>query len=101
MCTLHKPSGQARVRIHGRDFYLGPFGSPESRDEYDCLVAKHFLQKPDVTKDSVLISRLALNYIELAPAYCRKNGEQPSEFHVLQMALIDDADAAVYRHASR
>jgi len=32
--------GQARVRINGRDHYLGPYGSPESEAEYDRLVKK-------------------------------------------------------------
>lgn len=35
----HKPTGQARVRLDGRDHYLGPFGSPESKARYDELVA--------------------------------------------------------------
>ncbi len=37
---LHSPSGQAVVTIHGRDHYLGPYGSPESRAEYDRRVAE-------------------------------------------------------------
>jgi hypothetical protein len=28
---LHKPTGRTRVRINGQDFYLGPYGSEESR----------------------------------------------------------------------
>jgi len=28
--TLHKPSGLARVRIQGRDIYLGGHGTPEA-----------------------------------------------------------------------
>ena len=28
----HKPTGQARVRINGKDYYLGKFGSPESHE---------------------------------------------------------------------
>lgn len=37
---FHKPSGQARVRIDRADHYLGPYGSPESRDRYDELIAE-------------------------------------------------------------
>lgn len=85
--ALHKPSGQARVRIKGKDFYLGEHGSQESRDEYDRLIAKFYSRKLDVTKDSVVISRLAVNYIEFARGYYRKNGSLTSEFHVIQMAL--------------
>src|SRR5262245_38539081 len=38
---LHKPSGQARVRICGRDVYLGRFGSPEARAAYERLLADY------------------------------------------------------------
>jgi integrase len=38
--SLHKASGQAKVRIDGRDHYLGPHGSPESHARYDALVAE-------------------------------------------------------------
>ena len=38
--SLHKPTGQARVRIDGRDFYLGEYASNESRIRYGELVAK-------------------------------------------------------------
>lgn len=36
----HRASGQERVRIHGRDHYLGPIGSQEARDNYAALVVK-------------------------------------------------------------
>jgi hypothetical protein len=35
---LHKPSGQARVRVDGRELYLGVHGSPESVAAYQKLV---------------------------------------------------------------
>lgn len=34
----HAPSGQERVRWLGRDYYLGPIGSPEARAEYVKLI---------------------------------------------------------------
>lgn len=37
---LHKGTGQAKVRLNGRDFYLGSYGTPESRRLYDELVEK-------------------------------------------------------------
>lgn len=37
---LHKPTGQAVVTLSGRDVYLGPHGSPESRALYDQKVAE-------------------------------------------------------------
>jgi hypothetical protein len=35
---LHKPTGQAVVTLSGRDFYLGRFGYPEGRAEYDRMI---------------------------------------------------------------
>lgn len=37
---LHKPTGQARVRINGTDVYLGRYDSPESRAEYARIIAE-------------------------------------------------------------
>lgn len=39
--TLHKPTGQGRVRIDGRDFYCGPFGSQECQQRYAELIREH------------------------------------------------------------
>jgi integrase len=36
----HKPSGQARVRINGKDRYLGKFGTPGSHELYDELISE-------------------------------------------------------------
>ena len=38
--THHKPSGQARVRLAGRDLYLGKFGTPEAEAAYHAAVAE-------------------------------------------------------------
>ena len=37
--SLHKPSGQAKVRHNGRTIYLGKFGSPESKEAYARFIA--------------------------------------------------------------
>jgi hypothetical protein len=36
----HKSDGRALVTIGGRDIYLGRWNSPESRDEYDRVIAE-------------------------------------------------------------
>ncbi|HTK73829.1 MAG TPA: site-specific integrase, partial [Gemmataceae bacterium] len=43
---LHKSSGQAIVTLRDqvgnrRDFYLGPYDSPESKTEYNRVLAEH------------------------------------------------------------
>ena len=85
--ALHKPSGQARVRIKGQDIYLGAFDSPESHQEYDRLLAKFYLGKLDVQVDSLSIARLAIMYIEHAKSYYLKDGVQTSEISAIQLAL--------------
>jgi hypothetical protein len=37
---LHKPSGRAYVRIHGKVTYCGDYGSAKSKQEYGRLVAE-------------------------------------------------------------
>lgn len=37
---LHRPSGLAIVTLNGQDHYLGRWGSPQSRDEYDRLIGE-------------------------------------------------------------
>jgi hypothetical protein len=38
--SLYKASGKVVVRIAGKDHYLGPYGTPESREAYQRLVAE-------------------------------------------------------------
>lgn len=42
----HAASGQERVRVNGRDVYLGPIGSRQARDNYADLVRKLADQQP-------------------------------------------------------
>lgn len=43
--TLHKPTGQGRVRINGRDFYCGAFGSRECQERYAELIREFAREK--------------------------------------------------------
>jgi hypothetical protein len=36
----HKASGQAVVRLDGRDHYLGPYGTDESHERYALIIAR-------------------------------------------------------------
>jgi len=37
----HKKSGQARVTLGGKDFYLGRYGSRESRAAYQRVIGEY------------------------------------------------------------
>ena len=78
--ALHRPTGQARVRIGGKDHYLGAYGSPESRERYDDLLSE-WLARGDAERYRLTLDDLSLLYLEHARSHCRKNGEATSEFH--------------------
>ena len=42
---FYKCTGQARVRIDGRDHYLGPYRSSLSRDRYEDLITEWFARQ--------------------------------------------------------
>lgn len=84
---LHKPTGQARVRIDGRDIYLGAYGSPASRERYDDLVSDWFAQNGDVGSYLLEVDDLFLLFLEHAREHYRKDGRLTSEYHCLKSAF--------------
>ena len=83
---LHKATGQAKVRIDGKDHYLGAYGSPDSRDEYERLVSAWFA-KQDIGRFRLTVDDLALLYLEHAQQYYRKRGRVTSEVSGIRIAL--------------
>ena len=103
---LHKQSGQARVRIEGKEYLLGKYGSEESRVLYGELVAKHAggvridpFAKPKRGRSTTIEPEAGLTINELVLAFMRhadghyvKNGKPTSEIHCLKAAtrsLVD------------
>jgi integrase len=60
----HKATGQARVRIRGKDHYLGLYGSPTAQAAYNRLIADYLsgqLSMPVASEGPLLIELMA-NY---------------------------------------
>jgi hypothetical protein len=86
----HKPSNQAVVTIGCRDFYLGLYGSPASRAEYDRLIAewltsgrRHSQSDPG----GLSINELLVAYLDFADGYYRKGGNPTRELDNIKLAL--------------
>ena len=88
----HKATGQAVVRIDGIDHYLGKHGTPESRVEYDRLIAEWLgngrrLSAPTVA-DGLTVGELILSYWHWAEHYYRdEHGEPGQELDNIRSAL--------------
>lgn len=74
---LHKATGQARVKIDGKDYYLGAFGSPDSRDQYDALIAE-WLAQQDPKASRLTIDELAILFVQHCDEYYRKPDGRPT-----------------------
>ncbi len=94
---LHKASGRAVVRIGGRDYYLGPFGSDDSHEEYHRLLAEWRVRRTelkakstsltDTVDPSLTMSETLRRYREFAKEYYSKNGVPTKEFVEMGHAL--------------
>ena len=87
----HKPSNQAVVTLDGRDIYLGRYGSPESRAEFDRLLAEWLsngrrLPAPASGSD-LTVNELARAYLRHADAYYVKNGKPTVEPGNIRLAI--------------
>lgn len=82
----HKASGQAKVRIDGRDKYLGKYGSPESKAAYE-QVCRDWVLKNDRTNAGLKIGELCLRYMTFAESYYLKDGKPTSEVGHMRIAL--------------
>lgn len=95
---LHKKSGQARVRIEGRDYLLGPYGSAESRVRYGEVIAQFASGLPvDPWADSKKsasgrdsgpsVAELILSFLRHAETHYIKNGKPTSEQELIRSAV--------------
>lgn len=83
---LHKSTGQARVRINGKDIYLGIHGSPESLSQYQTIILDWL--KANRPKQFVYtVDDLALLFLDHAKSYYRKGDAPTSEVTNILVAL--------------
>ncbi|MFN3242521.1 MAG: tyrosine-type recombinase/integrase [Planctomycetota bacterium] len=83
---LHKPSGNAVVRLNGKDIYLGKHGTEESRERYSALIADHLTigaergQMDDGARGPTVDELVAAywTYLETEGRYM-KRGQETSE----------------------
>lgn len=83
---LHKGSGQARIIIAGKSIYLGEYGSPDSRQQYDEIIAEWF-ERRNVSRCTLLVEDLALLFLAHAEQHYQKNGQLTSELGCIRTAL--------------
>src|SRR5580704_9306573 len=88
---LHKATQQAVVVLNGRSFYLGKFGSAESKAEYRRIVSEwlanqrrpitagpHATTAPTPNRD-LTVTELVVAYWEHVKQYYVKDGQPTSE----------------------
>jgi integrase len=77
--SLHKPSGQAFVRIQGKFHYLGAYNSSESQERYAALIAEWALKPanaPPANADTqITVTELCAAYWLFAQKYYTKSGK--------------------------
>lgn len=82
-------SGQARVTINGRDYYLGPHGSKASTQEYDRLVAEYLASGRSgsfgASNDQITMATLMTDYLRFAKRYYGTG--KSSELHRIKLAI--------------
>ena len=87
----HKPSGQAIVSLDGRDFYLGPWRSRASRNEYDRVIGEWLaggrqLSDPKCA-GGITVTEVIAHYHRFAEEYYRKGGETTNEVCSIRAAV--------------
>lgn len=88
--TLHKPSGQARVRIGGKDFYLGKWNSPEAKQAYARVCAEWAAGRQNIERrprHAISVNELALAYVQHADEFYRRDGEPTGEIDNIRAAV--------------
>jgi len=86
---LHKATGQAVVRLNGKDHYLGKYDSPESRAAYDRLILQWLSNDRTLpkTKAGPTVNEVILAYVRWAECYYVKDGQPTKELGIVKASL--------------
>jgi hypothetical protein len=97
---LHRASGRAVVRLGGRDVYLGEYGSPESHEEYERVIAdwrsgrygrtvppSHARRPADPEYAVLSVNQVILAFWKHAETYYVKDGKPTTELANFRVIL--------------
>jgi integrase len=94
----HRASGQAYVHLNGRDQYLGPYDSPESKARYQEIVRRHLADraekelKADLERGvrlhtGLTVAEVAERYLVHAQKKYVKNGRETNQVRIISLSL--------------
>ena len=88
--TILKHRGQDRIRVNGRDFYLGPCGSEESKREYARLIVVLANDKtpPPRKAQSLTVADLVARWLAVVDAEYDAAGGEPKNFRLGVKPLV-------------
>lgn len=89
----HKPTGQGVVTLNGKDFYLGKFGTPESKQAYDRMIAEWLASGRQLVavaakSDGLIVREVAAAFwLHAEGYYVGPDGQHTSELDNYRQAL--------------
>jgi len=86
----HKTTGRAVVEIDGRVFYLGPYGTEQSKAEYDRLINEWLSngrRLPDEGGGITIVELIAAYWKHAERYYVDRDGKPTSTQHNIRSAL--------------
>jgi hypothetical protein len=84
----HKATGQAVIRLQGRDIYLGKYGSAASKGAYSRFVAAWSTDGGQLValQHTATVVEVIFAYVKFARGYYVKDGKATNEVRMIQAA---------------
>lgn len=93
----HKPTGQARVTLGGKDFYLGKYGTRDSREAYQRLIGEYLAGQTRVPGSGQLtVVELCAAHKRFAKSYYVGRDGKPSDWYVFIKDVLQKLGASAY-----